>query len=99
MAIQTNIENSNFGVPFVGAYFRIVNIAVSRTRNEDSRFNVMIDVAGYATQPQNEDIKDIDFCRYHVPLSEVEGQNKSNFLQNCYAWVMSQPNMVGSTSV
>lgn len=96
MAIQANIENSNFGISFIGAYFRIASASISRTREADNRFRVMIDVVGYATQPQTEDIKDVDFRRYHVLLSEIEEQNGNNFLQKCYSWVMSQPDMVGS---
>lgn len=99
MAIQTNIENSSFGVSFIGAYFRITNASISRTRDAENRFRVMIDVVGYATQPQTEDIKDVDFRRYYALLSEIESQNQDTFLQNCYSWVMTQPDMAGSTSL
>lgn len=99
MAIQINISNSQYGVPFAGAYFRVVMASVSRTRNTDNRHSVMIDVAGYATKPTDDDTRDIDFRRYHCPLSEVEAQKGDGFLAKCYAWVMSQPDMVGSIGV
>lgn len=99
MAIQLDLQNSQFGVPFSGAYFRVVTASVSRTRNPEQRFSVMIDVVGYATQPQDEDTREVDFRRYHAPLPEVEAQEGSAFLDKCYAWVMSQPDMAGSVGV
>ena len=99
MAIQLDLQNSQFGVPFSGAYFRVVTASVSRTRNPEQRFSVMIDVVGYATQPSDEDTREVDFRRYHAPLPEVEAQEGSAFLDKCYAWVMSQPDMAGSVGV
>ena len=97
MAIQINLENSQFGIPFAGAYFRIVTASVSRQRG--ATFSVMIDVVGYATKPTNEDTKDVDFRRYHCPLAEVEAQAGANFLTKCYAWVMAQDDMNGAEAV
>ena len=99
MAIQLNLSTSQYGVPFAGAYFRIVTAAVSRTRSADNRHSVMIDVAGYATQPSDDDTRDVDFRRYHCPLAEVEAQTGATFLAKCYAWVMAQTDMVGSIGV
>jgi hypothetical protein len=99
MAIQIDLTNSQYGVPFTGAYFRVVTAAVSRTRNATVRHSVMIDVAGYATAPQDEDTRDIDFRRYHCLLSEVESCLGDTFLAKCYAWVMAQPDMQGSVGV
>lgn len=99
MAIQIDLSTSQYGVPFTGAYFRIVTAAVSRTRDADSRHSVMLDVVGYATQPQNDDTRDVDFRRYHVVASEIYAQPGENFLAQCYAWVMQQPDMVGSVGV
>jgi hypothetical protein len=99
MAIQIDLSTSQYGVPFAGAYFRIVTAAVSRTRDANNRHSVMLDVVGYATQPQNEDTRDVDFRRYHCPLAEVEAQAGENFITKCYAWVMTQPDMLGSTGV
>jgi hypothetical protein len=99
MAIQLDLSTSQYGVPFTGAYFRIVTAAVSRTRSADNRHSVMLDVAGYATQPSDEDTRDVDFRRYHCPLSEVEPQTGDGFLAKCYAWVMAQDDMAGSTGV
>jgi hypothetical protein len=99
MAIQLNLSTSQYGVPFAGAYFRIVTASVSRTRNPDSRHSVMIDVAGYATQPSDDDTRDVDFRRYHCPLAEVETKTGDTFLAKCYAWVMAQDDMGGSEAV
>jgi hypothetical protein len=96
MAIQLDLETSNFGIPFTGAYFRIVSATVSRQRN--SIFGVMIDVIGYATVP-NDDTKDIDFKRYLAPIGEIEAQEATVFLAKCYQWVMAQPDMLGSVAV
>lgn len=99
MAIQLDLQTSTFGVPFQGAYFRVVTAAISRTRSEEIRHSVMIDVVGYATQPQNEDTREVDFRRYHAPLAEVESQTGSNFLSKCYSWVMAQEDMKNSEAV
>ena len=99
MAIQINLESSQYGVPFSGAYFRVVMAAVRRTRDSNNRFMVMLDVVGYATQPTNEDTRDVDFRRYHAPLPEVEAQTGPDWLAKCYQWVMAQPDMAGSTAV
>lgn len=99
MAIQLDLTNSQYGVPFAGAYFRIVTAAVSRTRNADSRHLVMIDVSGYATQPSDDDTRDVDFRRYHCSLAEVEAKTGSTFLAKCYAWVMAQDDMNGAQAV
>ena len=101
MAIQINLQDSQYGVPFKGAYFRIVTAAVSRVRQnaEGIKHSVMIDVAGYATAPTDDDTRDIDFRRYHTALENIESQNGDNFLEKCYTWVMSQPDMAGSVGV
>lgn len=99
MAIQTNLPTSQYGVPFNGAYFRIVTAAVSRTRNEENRFSVMMDVVGYATKPTNDDTRDIEFRRYHAPLAEVEAKDGEGFLAKCYAWVTAQDDMNGAEAV
>jgi hypothetical protein len=99
MAIQLDLTNSQYGVPFAGAYFRIVTAAISRTRDATTRHSVMMDVAGYATQPGDDDTRDVDFRRYHCPLAEVEAQAGDSFLAKCYAWVMAQADMAGSQAV
>lgn len=99
MAIQIDLTQSKYGVPFAGAYFRVVTVAVTRTRDAGNRHSVMIDVAGYATQPENDDTREVDFRRYHTPLSEVEAQIGDSFLAKCYAWVMAQADMAESLAV
>jgi hypothetical protein len=97
MAIQIDLQTSNFGIPFAGAYFRIVTSSISRQRN--SQFSVMIDVVGYAQKPTNDDTKDIDFRRYHAPLEDVEAQQGASFLEKSYNWVASQADMAGAEAV
>ena len=99
MAIQLDLTNSQYGTPFAGAYFRIVTAAVSRMREGGPKFSVMIDVAGYATATPNDDTRDVDFRRYHADLTEVEAQAGAEFLDKCYAWVMTQEDMNGSVAV
>lgn len=99
MAIQINLETSQFGVSFQGAYFRIVNATITRTRDANNRFSVMIDVVGYATQPTNDDTREVDFRRYHAPLPEIEAHTGSEFMAKCYSWVTTQPNMADAISV
>lgn len=96
MAIELNLQSSQFGVPFSGAYFRVVTAAIGYQRG--GHRSVMIDVAGYATQPSNDDTKEIDFRRYHAPYADVEAQAGADFIARCYAWVMAQDDMAGSAA-
>ena len=99
MAIKIDISTSQFGVPFSGAYFRIANVTITRsTFQSDLKHGVVIDVVGYATQPQDDNARDIEFRRYHAPLAEIEAQAGATFLNKCYDWV-EQPDMFGSVGV
>jgi hypothetical protein len=59
----------------------------------------MIDIAGYGTATPEDDTREVDFRRYHTPLDDIEAQQGAAFLDKCYAWVMSQPDMTGSVAV
>ena len=100
MAITNNIttENSQYGIAFNGAYYRIVTAAVSRQRGTDPKFSVMIDLSGYAATP-DDDTREVDFKRYHAPLTEIEAAAGDTFMGQCYTWVMAQEDMVGSEAV
>lgn len=98
MAIQTDLIQSQFGIPFSAAYFRISLAAVSRVL-EQEKHRVMIDIVGYAAIPQSDDMRDVDFRRYHVVLSEIEAQQGDTFLSKCYKWVMQQPDMDGCIAI
>lgn len=99
MAIQIDLTKSQYGIPFNGAYFRIVTAAISRQRQGGTKFSTMIDVAGYGTATPGDDTREVDFRRYHTPLEEIEAQTGAAFLDKCYAWVMAQPDMAGSVAV
>lgn len=98
MAISLDLAQSQYGVPFAGAYFRIATASISRQRQGGSKFSVMIDVSGYGTSQPEDDTREVDFRRYHTPLEDVEAQAGAAFLDKCYAWVMTQPDMAGSTA-
>lgn len=101
MAISHNItaDNSQYGIAFNGAYYRIVTAAVSRQRGSDPKFTVSIDLSAYATTTPTDDTREVDFKRYHTNLTDVEAKTGSTFLDKCYAWVMDQDDMAGSTAV
>ena len=99
MAIQIDLTNSQYGVPFAGAYFRIVTAAITRQREGGPKFNVMIDIAGYGTATPGDDTREVDFRRYHTPLDDIEAQQGVTFLDRCYVWVMAQDDMAGSVAV
>ena len=101
MAIQHNIEQgaSQYGISFNNAYYRIVTAAVSRQRGTDPKFMVMIDLSAYATSSPTDDTREVDFKRMNASLTDVEAAAGSTFLGKCYAWVMAQSDMDGSTAV
>ncbi len=96
MAISLDLSTSQFGVPFAGAYFRVVTTAITYQRGGTR--SVMIDVAGYASPPVTDDTRDIDFRRYHAPYADVEAQPGATFVAKCYAWVMTQEDMAGAAA-
>jgi len=99
MAIQLDMTTSQYGTPFAGAYFRIATASISRMREGGPKFTVMVDVAGYATGTPDDDTREVDFRRYHADLADIEAQAEANFLDKCYAWVMTQEDMAGSIAV
>ena len=101
MAIQNNIAEgaSQYGIAFNNAYYRIVTASVSRQRGTDPKFSVMIDLSAYATATPNDDTREVDFKRYNANLTDVEAKSGSTFMDKCYAWVMDQDDMDGSTAV
>lgn len=101
MAIQHNIEQgaSQYGIAFNNAYYRIVTAAVSRQRGTDPKFSVMIDLSAYATATPDDDTREVDFKRYNANLTDIEAASGSTFMDKCYAWIMAQSDMDGSTAV
>ena len=101
MAIQNNIAegSSQYGIAFNNAYYRIATAAISRQRGDDPKFSVMIDLSAYATATPTDDTREVDFKRMNASLVEVEGSSGDAFLDKCYAWVMAQDDMAGSTAV
>jgi hypothetical protein len=100
MAIKIDLQNSQFGVPFTGAYFRIATACITRQLSDvEHKHLVMIDVVGYATEPGDDNTREVDFRRYYAPLSAIEAQGGQTFMNKCYDWVMEQPDMFGSVAV
>ena len=101
MAIQHTIAegSSQYGIAFNNAYYRIVTASISRQRGTDPKFSVMIDLSAYATSSPTDDTREVDFKRMSANLTDVEAASGSTFLDKCYAWVMAQDEMSGSTAV
>ena len=101
MAIQHDISevSSQYGIAFNDAYYRIATATISRLLLSDHKFSVTLDLAAYATATPTDNTREIDFKRYTASLSEIEASSGDAFLDKCYTWVMSQPDMEGSTSV
>jgi hypothetical protein len=101
MAIQINIleGSSQYGIAFNNAYYRIATASVSRQRGDDPKFTVMIDLSAYATATPGDDTREVDFKRYNANLTDVEAATGTTFLDKCYAWVMAQDDMTGSSAV
>jgi len=101
MAISNNItaENSQYGIAFNGAYYRIVTAAISRQRGDNPKFSVMLDLSAYATSTPTDDTREVDFKRYNAQLDDINAASGDTFLDKCYAWVMAQSDMSGSSAV
>lgn len=101
MAIRNNIEEgaSQYGIAFNNAYYRIVTAAISRQRGTDPKFQVMIDLSGFASSSPTDDTAPVDFKRYNANLDDINAASGDAFLDKCYSWVMAQADMAGSTAV
>jgi hypothetical protein len=100
MAIEHDVENSAYGIAFNNAYFRIDAAMVLR-QSMPSNFKhlVSIDLCCFATKPVDQNTVPLSVQKLHVPIEEIEAQSGGNFLAKCYAWVMTQPDMAGSSAV
>jgi hypothetical protein len=100
MAIQNDIEEeaSQYGIAFNNTYYRIMTASVSRQRDTEPKFLVMIDLSAYATATPTDNTREVDFKRYQAPLDAVEAASGATFLAKCYAWVMTQSDMSSSSA-
>lgn len=100
MAIQNTLEESAYGVAFQNAYLRIDLVVLARSAvPEQSKHYVSIDIACFAAPPKDQNTKPLELKRIYASINEIEMHAGSNFLEKCYAWLMSQPDMVGSSAV
>lgn len=99
MAIQINLNESQYGINFDDAYYRICVIGIERIDDEKNRHRVMMDVVAYATKPMSENVKQIDAKRFFAPLAEIESINADDFLSKCYTWIMAHPDFYNAKSV
>lgn len=101
MAIQHNIskDNSEYGVKFDNAYYRIVSTSINRQLGTDPKFKVTIDLAAYATSSPSDDHRELELRRYNTDLDNINSAGGDAFLDKCYTWVMAQDDMSGSTAV
>ena len=103
MAIQHNIaeDASQFGVSFNNAYYRIAGMHIHRTdqNQDDPKFIVSIDLMAYVTITPHTATTPVDVKGYVVDLSVIEAVAGDTFLDKCYAWIMAQDDMDGSTAV
>tara|TARA_R110002126_G_scaffold253006_2_gene396087 strand:- start:1186 stop:1491 length:306 start_codon:yes stop_codon:yes gene_type:complete len=101
VAIQINIleSSSQYGIAFNNAYYRVAGVSIGRQRDVDPKFVVSIHLSAYATPTPDENTREVDFKIYDVNLTDVEAKAGDTFLDKCYAWVMDQDDMDGSTAV
>jgi len=99
MAIQNNIaaENSEYGIAFSNAYYRIVNLAITRNVGDDFKFQIMIDLFAYATTSPGDESREVSAKRYYANLSDIEAKSGNDFLSKCYAWFKDQPEFSGAS--
>jgi hypothetical protein len=99
VAIQNNIAEgtSQYGIPFNNAYYRIVTASISRQLGSGPKFMVTIDLSAYAINSPTDDTREVDFKRFHGPLSDIEAKSGDDFLGKCYAWLKDQSEFSGAS--
>lgn len=99
MAIELALNETAYGVPFPSAYHRIAVAFVERQRGGDVKFRAHLEVHVYAANPGGLETKELLTRRYSTPLEQVEAHSGPSFLEKCYQWLMTQPDMAGSQAV
>ena len=97
MALSLNISESNseYGVAFSGAYYRIVTANISRERGGNHQ--VSIDLSAYATNSPTDDTREVNFKRISGALSDIEAKSGDDFLSKCYTWLKDQSDFSGAS--
>lgn len=97
MALSLNISQSNseYGIAFSGAYYRIVTANVQRERGGNHQ--VSIDLSAYATSSPTDNTREVDFKRLSGSLSDIEAKSGDDFLSKCYAWLKDQSEFSGAS--
>ena len=90
MAISLDVTNTPLGVGFQNAYARIATVAISRQLGSGHR--VMIDVAIYATIP-DDNTQNVDMRRYMLHLADLPAGDP---LPAAYVWIKTQPDFTGA---
>lgn len=93
MAVSVDVTNTPIGVGFQSAYARIATVAISR--QPGGGHSVMIDVAIYATIP-DDNTQNVDMRRYVLPLNELPTGDP---LPAAYVWIKTQPDFTGAMDV
>lgn len=90
MAISLDVTNTPLGVGFQNAYARIATVAISRQLGSGHR--VMIDVAIYATIP-DDNTQNVDMRRYVLQINDLPTGDP---LPAAYSWLKQQPEFSGA---
>ena len=99
MAVKIDIETSACGIPFPGAYVRIIHAITGRQSSGAHKHMVAIDALAYATDSPPTEAQSVATYRYEVPLEDIEAQAGDAFLARCYAWLMQQDGFEGGVAV
>lgn len=98
MAIKHSISSSRHGIAYNDLYYRLITTSVMRQSSNDAeKFNVNLDLAGYATTSPDDNTQDVDFIRFTTGLSAVTAMSGPSWQEQCYQYAMTQ--MSGSTAV
>lgn len=93
MALELMLSNTQVGASFPNGYARIATVASSRQRGGEH--SVMIDLVMYAQEPINDDIREVDFKRYHTPLSSLPAGD--NVVAQAYGYLKTLPEFAVAT--
>lgn len=90
MALTLDVSNTPLGVGFTNCYARLATVAVSRQLGGEH--SVMIDVAIYATIP-DDNTNNVDLRRYVISLADLP---PGDILPAAYEWVKAHPDFAGA---
>lgn len=98
MAIQANLATTSIGIPVNNAYLRITEIGIYYAGHDKPHATYcMVDC--YGSNPNETTIKPFEMRRFNITTADIDPVEGLAVLEKYYKYLMSLPELNGSTMV